>query len=385
MFSLRRSDNDTSCALDLMRAIAAQMVCVGHGISFFVPQIRSGHLPLMQNAGVLIFFALSGFLIAFTLVERSRDPRYGFVQFLIERTARIYSALLPCLALIALIDAVAAWRIGPVSATALGFHGVKVFLANVLMLEYYRSVFESATTLLRWPIFGAADPLWTLAIEWHIYIFVGAAFFIFKRPRSRLPLIPLAAAFSLMPLHYVFGALQPDGVGQSLFVLWLGGAAIFLLARSLRRWPPRWLATGVTVAAVLGFVLMTAPGQEYRPIGYPLLLLMLLGTVLASQASTLVVNSPTAVRIIQFAAGYSFTLYLIHHSVMTAAKLIWPDSGWIGFASTVLISNVVAAALASVTEAHHKRLATALSALLDRTVLAARRLGRSPDTTKSAD
>lgn len=371
MLSLRRAENDTSGVLDLMRAIAAQMVCVGHGISFFVSQIRSDHLPLMQNVGVLIFFALSGFLIAFTLLERSRDPHYGFMHFLVERTARIYSALLPCLVLIALIDLVVAVIVGPAAATALGFHGVKVFVANVLMLEGYHGISDKVTSLLQWPIFGSAAPLWTLAIEWHIYIFVGAAFFIFKRPMSALPLIPLAAAFSLMPLYYVFGAIQSDGVGQSLFVLWLGGASVFLIARSLRR-PPRWLSIGVTIAAVLVFVLMTPPGKEYRPAGYPLLLLMLLGTVLASQASTLIARSPAALRVIQFAAGYSFTLYLIHHSVMMGVKMIWPDAGWAGFAGTVVASNILAAALASVTEVNHKQYATVLFGLLDRAVKAAR-------------
>ena len=56
MFVLHKSKNDTSVTLDLLRAVAAQMVCVGHGISFFMPAWRPSELPLMQNVGVLIFF-----------------------------------------------------------------------------------------------------------------------------------------------------------------------------------------------------------------------------------------------------------------------------------------------------------------------------------------
>ena len=91
MFVLHKSKNDTSVTLDLLRAVAAQMVCVGHGISFFMPAWRPSELPLMQNVGVLIFFVLSGTLITFTLIERSKDPSYGFGTFFLERFARIYS------------------------------------------------------------------------------------------------------------------------------------------------------------------------------------------------------------------------------------------------------------------------------------------------------
>ena len=89
MFSLERSKNDTSVALDLLRAIAAQMVCVGHAINFFAWDRRLTRLPLLQNVGVLLFFLISGFLITYTLFERSRDPGYGFWQFCVERFARI--------------------------------------------------------------------------------------------------------------------------------------------------------------------------------------------------------------------------------------------------------------------------------------------------------
>jgi hypothetical protein len=34
MLKLDRKANDTSLALDLLRAVAAQMVCVGHAINF---------------------------------------------------------------------------------------------------------------------------------------------------------------------------------------------------------------------------------------------------------------------------------------------------------------------------------------------------------------
>ena len=94
-FSLDASKNDTSVVLDLLRASAAQMVCVGHAISFFISQWKPTEFPLMQNVGVLLFFVLSGFLITYTLLERSKNPAYSFINFVVDRFARIYSALLP--------------------------------------------------------------------------------------------------------------------------------------------------------------------------------------------------------------------------------------------------------------------------------------------------
>jgi peptidoglycan/LPS O-acetylase OafA/YrhL len=46
---------------------------------------------------VLIFFAMSGFLITATLLHNSAKPDYGFARYFIDRFAHIYSGLLPAL------------------------------------------------------------------------------------------------------------------------------------------------------------------------------------------------------------------------------------------------------------------------------------------------
>ena len=230
MLNLQRNKNDTSIALDLLRAVAAQMVCIGHGLVFFsIP--RPEGMPLIQNVGVLIFFIMSGFLITTTLVNNAKNPDYGFGRYFTDRFARIYSGLLPALAFVIVIDwLTAAPAIAP-------YFTPKTLLANIAMLEGYRGVFEN---VLRWSAFGSASPLWTLGIEWHIYMFVGAAFFIGKRRGAWLLLVPLLLFFGQTPLHFLFGAFQDDGVGRGLFSLWLGGAAIYLFLS--RYTPPIWLS-----------------------------------------------------------------------------------------------------------------------------------------------
>lgn len=356
MLSLHPAKNDTSLALDALRAIAAQAVCIGHGISFFMPQLRGGQLPLPQNVGVLLFFVLSGVLISYTLVERSKDPLYNFSQFFIDRAARIYSALLPCLLVIAIIDSGTLHFIG--DPTIAASYNLTAFIGNLAMIETYRGplqrIFPEIST------FGSASQLWTLVIEWHIYLFVAALFFIVTRKGS-LILIPVALFFGQIPTHYILGSLQDDGLGQSLFLLWLGGAAVFFVAQ---RWLPSRAASLIMVAtSICIYFAVTRPHHEYRPGTYPLLLVFVFGAIGVTQAGR-VVRSATAVRVIRFFAGYSFTLYLIHHTIMVPAFLLWKDGGWIVFVSLVCVANALAAVLAIFTEMRHKQLVEYFSGFL---------------------
>ncbi len=106
-FSLNPKHNDTSFMLDLIRWTSAQMVCVGHAFSLFdiAKSYRAPYFPEIQNIGVLIFFVVSGFLIAYTLANGAqKGTSETFTTYLIKRFTRVYSAFLPCLLIIALLD-----------------------------------------------------------------------------------------------------------------------------------------------------------------------------------------------------------------------------------------------------------------------------------------
>jgi peptidoglycan/LPS O-acetylase OafA/YrhL len=352
MLVLDTSKNDTSATLDLLRAGAAQMVCVGHAFTFFKWDWRPTGWPLPQNVGVLLFFVLSGFLITMTLVERSRDPAYGFGQFCIDRFARIYSGLVPALLLVALIDNLVFRYLGADPSYARD-NDVWTFIANLAMLEIYRGILPP----LRWPVFGSASPLWTLAIEWHIYIFVAALFFIWKRTAPWLILLPVALFFGQTPLRFLFGAVQADGVGLGLFSLWLGGAAIyFLTSRTIE---PNRAGFILAIGCAGIFTAVTHTASEYNFGSYAFLVAGFLGLMLATQ--TVHFFSPPVTRIIRFFADYSFTLYLVHYTVMYALRRVWPESGTAGFFTGLLLANATAIALAYLGEKHHKKLARLLN------------------------
>ncbi|MCK1475436.1 acyltransferase [Bradyrhizobium sp. 197] len=352
MFILSRTKNDTSVALDALRAVAAQMVCVGHGISFFASDWRPANLAFMQNVGVLLFFLISGFLITHTLIQKSNDPNYGFLQFGVDRFARIYAGLIPALVFVAIVDGVTIYLTNDPAIQR--YYTWKTMIANLFMLEGYRGIFPG---YLQWSAVGSASPLWTLAIEWHIYIFVGSLFFMAARPKSFPFLIPVALFFGQTPVHFLFGAFQPDGVGRSLFALWLGGALVYFLDRSpVAKFVP---AATIALVGVAAFTATTLPGAEYNLISYGLLAAVFFGLVAMSQSVHLI-TSPAILKTIAFVADYSFSLYLVHHTIMYAIWTIFPARGPGIFAIAVIVSNLVAIGLAEIGEKHHRIVASFL-------------------------
>lgn len=129
---------------------------------------------------------------------------------------------------------------------------------------------------------------------------------------------------------------------------------MLLLVRDVRWFSPAWLSLGIAVAAAVAYIARTQPPNEYAPSEYLLVLLALLGLVCAGQRSRVIVSQPSVVRVIRFMAGYSFTLYLIHHTLMYPIYLVWPNAGWRVFLPLVIASNLRAAALAVVTEMRHR-------------------------------
>lgn len=338
MLILDSGKNDTSPVLDLLRALAAQAVCVGHAINFFRGDWMPTSLPLMQNLGVLLFFVLSGFLIAHTLQKKAINPEYGFFQYAAERFTRIYSGLVPSLAFIMLCDTIIGQRDSFLS-----------LLANLLMNEGYRGVFPNA--LPREP-FGSAPQLWTLAIEWHIYLFAGSAFFLLMHRGRSVLLVAVLLFYGQTPIHYLLGAYQADGVGRGLFALWLGGAATHPLISRLRIG-----RTPAMLIAVLAFsvcLAQTQRGEEYSFLAYALLLVAFVGLVSWSQQTNTIAKL-TSERI-RFFADYSFTLYLTHHTVMVVIKTFFPESGAMGFVAAVTTANVLAILLAEIGEKQHRKL-----------------------------
>jgi peptidoglycan/LPS O-acetylase OafA/YrhL len=355
-------DTRASLLLDLIRIGASQAVCLGHAISFFqvIPALQPPRFPYLQNVAVQLFFVLSGFLIAYTLASRSTRPGYGFAEYFIERFARIYSAYLPALLLIVAVDLVV-WSAGRYEFPQ--YLTLRAFVGNVLMLQNWPGPFSGLLTV---PSLGSAGPLWTLAIEWHIYLFVGALFFL-GRTRRPLLLGLLALSFGIVPLRYLFGELQP-GVGTALFSLWLFGfAGYFVFAQGYFRGMKGSVIALIALTGFAGYVRYLAPGAEYQPRAYVFLSVLFLALIALAARYRRGARSG-AERLVRWVAGYSFTLFLIHYSVLYAFSRLWDGSPMSGMLAGVVSANVMALLLALPTEMRHG----ALAGLLKRRLLQGR-------------
>lgn len=158
----------TSFFLNAFRVIAAYAVLLGHGFSFFQITILRDqqYFPYIQNIGVVFLFMLSGFLIAYSLESRKGTERGNFKYWMIERFGRFYSAYLPALVFTCLVDLALLLKM-PEAYRYHSAYNLKTLVGNVFLLQ------DIPYSKINITSFGSARQLWTLAVEWWLYIPTG--------------------------------------------------------------------------------------------------------------------------------------------------------------------------------------------------------------------
>jgi peptidoglycan/LPS O-acetylase OafA/YrhL len=347
----------SSYVLDAVRVLAVMLVVVGHAISYFLPNLgmKPPHAPYIQNFAVVLFFIASGFLIAQQL-QRYRNEGKEFLDFFCNRLARIYAGLIPALLFIALID----WA-AILSQLTYPFHpafNIYTLGGNLLMLQDYP--LWPKDLLPKMTSFGSARPLWTLAIEWWIYMFVGwIALRQAELSKFRwAPWIALAA-FAVVPLAHLYG-----GRGKALFLYWLAGAAAFILIHRMRPSASearRLILGAVAVAAMALLRLSLARWDAYDPL-FAILVAISFGLAVCA-AQGFEGKEPRSASLMKMLAGASFTLYLIHYSIqahLQSAMLKYGLPSVPVFAAAVIVPLLLAVAIAPYTEGRYRSLARVL-------------------------
>jgi peptidoglycan/LPS O-acetylase OafA/YrhL len=352
---LQHALGDTaSTYLDVLRAVAANLVIVAHVYMFYF----SSHDPYsLGNLGVAVFFLLSGFLITQSMLNWASKPGPHLPGFLADRVARIFTPYVPALIL---IIAANAFLIRSHVDGANASTGLLTFLGNLLMLQDH-SVFQFLELVgsdVSWRIrpYNAAEPFWTVAIEMWIYVSMGLLFFcLIKRERIR-PLYVVTLALISAPV-LIWNAAA--GGGKSLSLIWMiGGVAgfIFYLMRKMAH-PPSLRAIGSVMMLFGAIALAGRIGKVgFRPfdVQSAMLMAMLLFGLLAyfTRVPTLPV---LAQRVAGFFASYSYSLYLIHNTVLIiAAERLRFGNVWIDVACGVVLAHVVAYGLYVAFERHHR-------------------------------
>lgn len=293
----------------------------------------------MQNIAVVVFFILSGFVIAYSVAGKQANAAYTFHHYLADRFSRIYIAFIPALLFVLICDAISV----SIAADKYRYHDafdLKTFAGNLFMLQDFPKLNVSSS-------FGSARPFWTLAVEWWIYLFYGYLVLVFSKLHSiSLKKSIILGLLAIVPLYNFIG-----GRGNGLTLFWIFGALAFWIWNqgfldSFSSWQKGCFLIAAIIAATLriGTTMI-----EYEAIfAFALTISILL-------AVDLIANVPISPRItawVKFNASFSYSLYLIHHSVYDLLVSHYQDAynPYLLFIVGFLLSNLVAIALGRIFE-----------------------------------
>ncbi len=353
-----------SFVLDIFRIIAAWAVLIGHGFSFFTISVFKDqtYFPYIQNIGVDLLIMLCGFFIAHSLSCKLYENKLSFKDFLIEKACRIGLAFVPALILVAVIDKIII-SITPPAYTYYGAFNIKTFVGNLLQLQDIPKPAFFITS------FGSGRQFWTLAVEWWFYIVAGfLVLYIYPKIKSKslnLAMFILLVAFSIPSLYHLIG-----GRGNGLTFTWLLGVFSYLVYTRVKKQKPVviLLILLASVSCTIGCGLYFKEAYCI-PFVLSLFLTFLLLLVFAESINGKV-KKIAGRGFFKFVAGYTYSLYLVHYSIMyflscllksnTFAFLDAKNCFFIG----IIISNVVAIPFSFVFERNSKKLCVAAKKLL---------------------
>lgn len=335
-------DENAIAALDGLRAAAILLVLARHAVMPFRAEGGLGHellgwqiaTPLVNGwIGVDLFFVLSGFLISHGIVRRRRDFRLG--KYLARRALRIVPAYYAMLA-------IAAAGLVPFYTVAPDLLGFRLLYHALFLQDYLPS--------------GIVVAFWSLGVEEKFYIaapFVLLPLLALRRRSLQYAVLgalivtPLAFRLNLLaggaeiadydtffrtlrsPFHRGFDGLA---VGAQVALIWRD--------RDRFRWCHRRRTTGLilwTGLSVVGWLWLSAPLLDridpFDRTGLQFVLALAFGAILLG--ALLMQAQPGGARhgVIRLlaaptlgpVAALSYSLYLVHMTVIPAARMISND------------------------------------------------------------
>lgn len=171
-----------SLYLDALRFLAALAVFVSH---LAYARFTNGDMQWIRdiNLGsdaVVVFFVLSGYVIAYTTFARNRGP----AAYAEARIARLYSVVIPALLLTFALDSAGSW-VQPQIYEAPWYNGENRIDQLIGALTFSTQVWSNNINV------GSNGPFWSVAYEAWYYVSFGIA--VFCRGPMRLVLLALIA------------------------------------------------------------------------------------------------------------------------------------------------------------------------------------------------
>lgn len=372
-----------------MRVAACEVVVISHFYTKYQPAFLDSIFfgGMLGGLGVFTFFAISGFLIAYSVYQKTQDPEYRFRHYFVDRFSRIYSGLIPAL-ILSLIVAGGIYATNPAYFNHLldaeSPINLQTFSATISMTDMMPSgLFNAASTA----IFGASftpsmispfgfnSVLWSLVVEWWIYMFFGWVTFglvILLRRETVAgwfkPLFYIVTAFLsvvLLVLAYQYSAF---------IVVWFLGAGVMLavsntaIRKKLTGRAATWVLAVFFLAAVAGvgreaYNIYTLTHESFSLLfGLSISAAVFLGVFIVNNGGfpwlSKLLRGKHVVRWSTSLAAFSYTLFLIHYPILLWLNgLNLETDRMLLLVPILLLINEVALVIATFTEKKHNALA----------------------------
>ncbi len=334
-------------SIQYLRAFAALLVVFHHAryqITDFEVFYKGG-VWLFGQAGVDIFFVISGFIMWMTTSARPTTP----ADFIRNRVVRI----VPMYWLVTLAVAAAAILMPNL------FRAVELTPEHVIKSLFFVPHFYPGAPTRIWPLL---IPGWTLNYEMFFYLVFAAALFL---PRALIipAITALFAAISVIGLVVPFEDPILIFFADSIILEFVAGMLLGRLYLQGRLALPAWAAVPAIAAGLVWMVALTpweAPETRLLVWGVPAVLTV--AGCLSLEAGGAVGRNGFLILL----GNASYSIYLTHILTLGVVRTVWnrlglveqdPAAAWIFMASAMAISSAVGVAAYFLLEAPIQRLA----------------------------
>lgn len=311
----------TSVYLDAVRLFAALAVVLTH---LAYPRFSGGLLlPLRTygNDAVMVFFVLSGYVIAFTAATRDRDVR----TYAVNRLARLYSVALPAVFLTFALDEIGR-RLDPALYDGFWYKADHPIGRMLAALTFTNELWFRSVRLF------TNGPYWSLGYEFWYYALFAAAFYVSGWKRSAL-VVGIAAIMGpkillLLPVWvlgvavYLINSRARVSVGWGR-VLFFGSILLYVAFRAMGL---RDLLLDWTYAQLgRGFVRGTLRWSDEFLSAWVIGILVACNFVGFHALSSRFGGAIARIeRPIRDWAGYTFSIYLLHYPLLQLFAALLP-------------------------------------------------------------
>jgi peptidoglycan/LPS O-acetylase OafA/YrhL len=307
----RLLNGETSIFLDAIRFVAAFTVFLAHGRAIWYPEKERDLVPShLAHGAVVIFFVLSGFVIAHTTTNKNR----GLKEYIAARFSRLYSIFFPAL-IITIICSILLYYLNPGvwQQYDTGKTFFRYFVSSLFCNEIW--LFSSAPKL--------NGPIWSLSYEFWYYVIFGC--FFYRRKGLRGLVAPLAGCLIAGPKILV------------MMFIWLTGWVVYHLPRPSLKPAVAWLL--ITILLLLSVYLMLyLPAMPFEVNTWRFLWAdqfltdwivgLFVGSalfILPEETKVAVVNRK-AVKFFRRLGDMTYPIYVLHFPLLVVAKALLPDT-----------------------------------------------------------